>query len=173
MTHTRGDYCHLSPQASRLRTMLSCDSEDRTVPAPSTVQAWKGTVVQQWEGMVRKVVEKKLLLSLPLLQQETKTSAGNSQCICEGWNGKSSTFHLGEELCFRELPLFQAGGNATKHGILEKNVIDLLLNNSARILKYWSKAVLKERVFWHFYFDNWAAWEPDAVCSFSKMPIIL
>ena len=64
--------------------MLSCDSEDRTVPAPSTVQAWKGTVVQQWEGMVRKVVEKKLLLSLPLLQQETKTSTGNSQCICEG-----------------------------------------------------------------------------------------
>lgn len=106
-----------------------------------------------------------------------KLKPEQSILICERWNGKSLTFLFRWRVVSWRAAIISGGGKVTKHGILERNVIYLLLNDSAwPFLKCWSRRALKERVFWHFHTlgTEELAYLGAKWCSlFSKMSIIL
>lgn len=142
----------------------------KLLQSPPTAQAWKGTITWQWEDMVRKVVEKKLLLWLFLLQQETKTRAEYSHLWEMKWKVPDLLFRW--RVVLWRAAIISGGGKATKHGILERNVIYLLLNDSAWPFwntgqgEHWKRGYFGISI--PLELKNWPTWEPNDVVCFPK-----
>lgn len=133
MTHPRGSF-HLGPQANRLHTMLSYDSHDKTALVISHCPGLEGyhneAVGGMWLGMLLK---RRVHCNFSHCSRKLTTEQGI--VFLRNWKVLSVLFRV-MSCVLESCNYFRLGGKATKHGILEKTVIYLLLNDSAGL--FWN-----------------------------------